>query len=223
MVEGFRLYFLVYYGLGIVVALITVATDYLRSAPVGQRPEGAGRHLLPLLVLVMLLLPPSLIFVRAGEIEAEWVPVRILGVAMSLYTAGMELWVATALGRFLVARAVVFQDHALITQGPYRFLRHPDYSPPGALAGCRPGKPERLAGHALPALRHRFVGGGALGGTPAGVEVRGDVQSLCVRQAALRPPAGGPSPVRQTASAPSSRSGSAPGSTSTSTGTYADS
>ena len=128
MVEGFRLYFLVYYGLGIVVALITVATDYLRSAPVGQRPEGAGRHLLPLLVLVMLLLPPFLIFLRAGEIEAEWVPVRILGVAMSLYTAGMELWVATALGRFLVARAVVFQDHALITQGPYRFLRHPDYS-----------------------------------------------------------------------------------------------
>ena len=35
MAEGFRLYFLVYYGLGIVVALITVATDYLRSAPVG--------------------------------------------------------------------------------------------------------------------------------------------------------------------------------------------
>ena len=91
MVEGFRLYFLVYYGLGIVVALITVATDYLRSAPVGQRPEGAGRHLLPLLVLVMLLLPPSLIFVRAGEIEAEWVPVRILGVATML-GIGCYVW-----------------------------------------------------------------------------------------------------------------------------------
>lgn len=37
MVEGFRLYFLVYYGLGIVVALITVATDYLRSASGSDR------------------------------------------------------------------------------------------------------------------------------------------------------------------------------------------
>src|SRR5438034_10771813 len=44
------------------------------------------------------------------------------------------------------------------------------------------------------ALIQRIVDGGALGGTPAGVEVRGDVQSLCVRQAALRPPAGGPTP-----------------------------
>jgi protein-S-isoprenylcysteine O-methyltransferase Ste14 len=128
MADRFRLYFLIYYGLGIVVALITVAADYLRSARVEQRPEGAGRYLLPVLVAVMLLLPPLLIFVRAGEIAAEWVPVRILGVAMSLYTAGMELWIATALGRFLVARAVVFQDHALVTHGPYRFLRHPDYS-----------------------------------------------------------------------------------------------
>ena len=47
MVEGFRLYFLVYYGLGIVVALITVATDYLRSAPVGQANPPHHRYLPP--------------------------------------------------------------------------------------------------------------------------------------------------------------------------------
>ena len=98
MVEGFRLYFLVYYGLGIVVALITVATDYLRSAPVGQRPEGAGRHLLPLLVLVMLLLPPFLIFLRAGEIEAEWVPVPFVELRGSLRRVPISCAMSTVSG-----------------------------------------------------------------------------------------------------------------------------
>ena len=40
----------------------------------------------------------------------------------------MELWVALTFGRFLVPRAVVFEGHRLVTSGPYRLLRHPDYS-----------------------------------------------------------------------------------------------
>ena len=43
---------------------------------------------------------------------------------MSLYAAGMELWVALTLGRFLVPRAVVFEGHRLTTSSPYRLLRH---------------------------------------------------------------------------------------------------
>jgi protein-S-isoprenylcysteine O-methyltransferase len=40
--------------------------------------------------------------------------------------------VPRVLGRFLVPQAVVFADHALVTSGPFRFVRHPSFS--GALA-----------------------------------------------------------------------------------------
>jgi protein-S-isoprenylcysteine O-methyltransferase Ste14 len=52
----------------------------------------------------------------------------VLGFALSLYAATISLWAVARLGRFLVPRAVVFSDHALVTNGPYRFVRHPVYS-----------------------------------------------------------------------------------------------
>jgi protein-S-isoprenylcysteine O-methyltransferase len=55
-------------------------------------------------------------------------PMRALGVLLTLYAAVMLLWASTTLGRFLVPQAVVVEDHDLVTHGPYRFLRHPAYS-----------------------------------------------------------------------------------------------
>jgi protein-S-isoprenylcysteine O-methyltransferase Ste14 len=98
MISALRLYFLGYYAIAVAIALITVGTDSLRSAPVERRADGAQRYLLP------------------------------LGLALSLYTAAMEIWVWATLSRFLVPRAVIFEDHELITGGPYALLRHPDYS-----------------------------------------------------------------------------------------------
>ena len=126
--EVLRSYFLGLYAIGVLITVIAVVVDYVRSAPVERRPEGAGRHLLATLVPSATLLPLLLILLRVGEIDAEWVPVRLLGFALSLYAAAMELWVALTLGRFLVPQAVVFEGHRLATSGPYRLLRHPDYS-----------------------------------------------------------------------------------------------
>jgi protein-S-isoprenylcysteine O-methyltransferase Ste14 len=74
------------------------------------------------------LLPPALILLGLGEIEAGWLPLRLLGLAVGLSGAALLIWASVTLGRFLVHEAAVFEDHALVTRGPYRFVRHPIYS-----------------------------------------------------------------------------------------------
>jgi protein-S-isoprenylcysteine O-methyltransferase Ste14 len=74
------------------------------------------------------LLPPILIALRIGEIEAGWLPVRVVGLAVGLAGAVLLTWSAVLLGRFLMHEAAVREDHALIGNGPYRFVRHPVYA-----------------------------------------------------------------------------------------------
>jgi protein-S-isoprenylcysteine O-methyltransferase len=74
------------------------------------------------------LLPPALILWGLGEIEAEWIAVRLLGLAIGLGGAAVLVWASASLGRFLVHEAAILPDHFLITTGPYRFVRHPIYA-----------------------------------------------------------------------------------------------
>ena len=73
------------------------------------------------------LLPPALIAVRVGEIEAGWLPVRVVGLAIGLAGAVLLVWASVLLGRFMIHEAAVREDHTLIESGPYRFVRHPVY------------------------------------------------------------------------------------------------
>ena|ERR1700677_115438 len=54
--------------------------------------------------------------------------VEIIGVAV--FAAGISLrWYAiVVLGRFFTVNVAIAQDHRLIEQGPYRFVRHPSYT-----------------------------------------------------------------------------------------------
>ena len=74
------------------------------------------------------LLPPALIALRVGEIEAGWLPVRVVGLAVGLAGAMLLVWASVLLGRLMNHEAAVRADHALIERGPYRFVRHPVYS-----------------------------------------------------------------------------------------------
>jgi protein-S-isoprenylcysteine O-methyltransferase len=74
------------------------------------------------------LLPPVLIVLGLGELDAGWPALRLLGLAVALGGAALLAWASAVLGRYLVHEAAVFEDHALITSGPYRFVRHPIYS-----------------------------------------------------------------------------------------------
>src|SRR5438874_10491059 len=124
MPEGLRFCFLALYVAGPAVALLALLRRRGRSSASEFRVEGWRWYIPPILLPVEWLLPPALIFLEIGEIPAGWLAVRLLGLAAGLGGAAVLIWASAVLGRFLVHEAAVCQDHALVTVGPYRFVRH---------------------------------------------------------------------------------------------------
>ena len=53
--------------------------------------------------------------------------VRWAGFVIGLLSLGLMWWTLTTLGRNLTDTVVTRREHALVTGGPYRFVRHPYY------------------------------------------------------------------------------------------------
>ena len=130
--DGLRIWFLVLYAIGIVVILVKFIPAR-HHGEVFEKKISDSRCLLPMICLpVDWLVPPLILLSGAGQIQAGWPLLRIVGFGLSLYAFAILAWVPRVLGRFLIPQAAVFPDHMLITSGPFRFLRHPIFS--GALA-----------------------------------------------------------------------------------------
>jgi protein-S-isoprenylcysteine O-methyltransferase Ste14 len=128
MNEQLSLYCLALYGAGPVVALQALMRRRSARPATLYRVKGWRVFIPTILLPVEWLLPPALIFLGVGESQAGWRSLRLVGFAVGLSGAMLLTWAAIVLGRFFVHEAAVFQDHALITTGPYRFIRHPIYS-----------------------------------------------------------------------------------------------
>jgi protein-S-isoprenylcysteine O-methyltransferase Ste14 len=126
VIEALRLCSLALFAIGPVVAVLALSRR--RAGPPASRVAGWRWYVPPVLLPIEWLLPPALIFLRVGEIDADWLPLRLAGLAVGVGGAAVLLWAAVVLGRFLVHEASVRPDHALVTHGPYRFVRHPIYS-----------------------------------------------------------------------------------------------
>jgi protein-S-isoprenylcysteine O-methyltransferase Ste14 len=128
MSEGLRLSSLALFALGPVVAGLALLRRRLEPSPTLSRIRGWRWYVPVVLLPVEWLLPPALIALRVGEIEASWLPLRVVGLVVGLAGAALLLWGAALLGRLLIHEAAVREDHALIESGPYRFVRHPVYA-----------------------------------------------------------------------------------------------
>ena len=85
MVNGFRIWFLVLYAIGIIVLLIKFVPTRDRAKAAERRIEDS-RRLLPMIFLpVDWFVPPLIVLSGIGQVSAVWPPVRILGLALSLY------------------------------------------------------------------------------------------------------------------------------------------
>jgi protein-S-isoprenylcysteine O-methyltransferase Ste14 len=128
MTEALRLSSLALFAVGPVVALLALLRRGLRPSPTLSRVSG-WRWYVPMVLLPLeWLLPPVLIAVRLGEIEAGWVTARVVGLAVGLAGAVLLVWASVLLGRLLIHEAAVREDHILIESGPYRLVRHPVYA-----------------------------------------------------------------------------------------------
>ncbi len=128
MNETLRWWSLALYGVGPVVALLALLRRRSRPSTVLYRVKGWRWYVPPFLLPAEWLLPPVLIALRAGEVPADWPAVRLAGLVVGWVGAALLVWASVWLGRFFVHEAAIVGDHALVTSGPYRFVRHPVYS-----------------------------------------------------------------------------------------------
>jgi protein-S-isoprenylcysteine O-methyltransferase Ste14 len=126
--EALRLSSLALFVVGPVVAGLALLRRGLKPSPTRSWIRGWRWYLPVVLLPIEWLLPPALIALRVGEIEAGWLPLRGVGLAVGLAGAVLLVWASAHLGRLLIHRAAVREDHALVTSGPYRFVRHPVYA-----------------------------------------------------------------------------------------------
>jgi protein-S-isoprenylcysteine O-methyltransferase Ste14 len=128
MSEALRLSSLALFAVGPVVAVLALLRRGLKPSPTLSRIRGWRWYVPVVLLPVEWLVPPALIALRVGEIEAGWLPVRVVGLAVGVAGAVLLVWASVQLGRFLMHEAAVREDHALVESGPYRFVRHPIYT-----------------------------------------------------------------------------------------------
>jgi len=113
--EGLRLWYLMLYAIGLAVFLGGV----IRFRPRKEAIEEQRGPLPTPGALITFLIPPLILLARIGQLQEQWLAVRAAGVAVSLYGIIMRMY---------VPGAGVFDDHELVTSGPFRFVRHPIYS-----------------------------------------------------------------------------------------------
>lgn len=102
-----------------------------RVKAVRRRESLASRlaHVLPLTLAAGLLAAP---IIPGSWLQARFVPDlppwRILGVALLVAAMTLSIWARRTLGDNWSASVTLKQDHGLVLDGPYRWVRHPIYS-----------------------------------------------------------------------------------------------
>src|SRR5258708_35753598 len=84
MTEAVRLLSLALFAVGPVVAVMALLRRRLEPSPMRSRIRSWRWYVPAVLLPAEWLLPPILIALRIGEIEAGWVPGRVVGLAVGL-------------------------------------------------------------------------------------------------------------------------------------------
>ena len=99
---------------------------------IDRRQEGSitmialriGGLMIWLTVLAYIIYPPAISWVTISL--SSWI--RWLGVAGSITAALILAWMFTSLGMNITDSVATRQEHKLVTEGPFRWIRHPLYT-----------------------------------------------------------------------------------------------
>ncbi|MCQ4081182.1 isoprenylcysteine carboxylmethyltransferase family protein [Streptomyces sp. RB6PN25] len=152
----------------VVIALYLAWTVTELRVTFRRSPGEAGgddRGSMPLYGLARGAVVAAAVFAPAGSGWPGWPSGRIVPLLIVVFLAGIALRLTAVvhLGRFYSHRVRTLHDHAIVSTGPYRFIRHPAYAGmivahagfvaifanPYIIAAC--------AGLLIPAIVHRIL------------------------------------------------------------------
>ena len=102
-----------------------------RSAKQDRRQESPlsrASHIVPLIVAAWLLWTPRIPGVLGERFLPDAPATFWTGFALVVLGLGFTVWARIVLGRNWSGIVTVKQDHELVTEGPYRWVRHPIYT-----------------------------------------------------------------------------------------------
>ena len=82
-----------------------------------------GRAHYPLIVLLHAAWLAAIVLALPNPPIIHWIPLAIF-----LLLQGARIWVIATLGRFWTTRIISLPGAPLVRNGPYRFIRHPNYA-----------------------------------------------------------------------------------------------
>jgi protein-S-isoprenylcysteine O-methyltransferase Ste14 len=105
------------------------------SGRTGRRTPGETRRDrgTAMLIIGSIVIAIGLGFVVAGSAEALAIPVApwpllLAGLLVEWMGIGLTRWAQRTLGRFYRPLVTIYEDHEVVTTGPYRYVRHPIYA-----------------------------------------------------------------------------------------------
>ena len=129
--DYFRLAVVAIFGLSIAIA----GYHRLQAARSGERisRRGEGRFIFFTLRGAAVILMICTVWRLIDPDRLPWArlplsdPVRWAGLPLGLCAAALLYWALTSLGKNLTDTVAIRANHTLVTNGPYRFVRHPFY------------------------------------------------------------------------------------------------
>lgn len=59
--------------------------------------------------------------------KIEYFDLRLAGLILYLIFSWIQVWAYRSLGENYSQQIIIFRNHSLVTKGPYKFVRHPQY------------------------------------------------------------------------------------------------
>lgn len=79
------------------------------------------------MVMILIIMGIFNLFTLNHENFIEYYNVRIIGLIVFVVCSWTQVWSFKYLGKFYSQEIIVQKEHKLITGGPYKFIRHPQY------------------------------------------------------------------------------------------------
>lgn len=120
------------YPIFLLIALIEMLGEIRISAGNSARllQEGAvdvAPAILPIMAVIFVLMYTGSFleyFLMSRDVSMWWFTI-FLGVFLS--AKGLKFWAVSALGRYWTMKVLIVPESKVITTGPYRWIRHPNY------------------------------------------------------------------------------------------------